>query len=109
MTIYLSIAHGTTNISRNYSPYLSITYWYIVGTKVLYYYTKVIPTTSLYYSLCIPEHTKTMVQNITTSIHVNLDQISPISALGTHFAYIHYEHTECIFIALLYGKLPHKC
>ena len=29
--------------------------------------------------------------------------------MGTHFAYIRYEHTEYIYLSSLHGRLLHKC
>ena len=41
-------------------------------------------------------------------IYVKQYQIKLVSALGTHFVYIHHEHTEYIYLSLLLGRLPHK-
>ena len=42
-------------------------------------------------------------------IYVKQYQIRLISALGTHFAYIQYQHTEYIYLSSLRAGLPHKC
>ena len=73
----------------------------VVGTKVLYYYTKVIPTTTLYYRLYIPNHITTMVQHITTPISVKQDQIWLTSALHGYTLCLHPLRTHWVLLFIV--------